>query len=229
MDGPAHPCAGLPYTWHMQTRVMSPLDRLLASADNLLKTLASQPAAARPNPAAYVAEAALTDEQRRHAGGLMRVNHAGEVAAQALYHGQAMLARDAATAAQFARAAREEGDHLAWCRERLAELGESPSRLDPLWYVGAFVTGAAAALAGDRLSLGFVEETEKQVVEHLHGHLRRLPDEDARSRAILNAMAADEAAHGDAARAAGAARLPAGVRRAMRSGARLMTTTAYRF
>lgn len=212
----------------MMTRTLSPLDRLLAGADNLLRTLAVRATAARPNPAGDLAEAALDDAERHHVAGLMRVNHAGEVAAQALYHGQALLARDDATARYLAEAAREEGDHLTWCRERLEELGERPSRLDPLWYLGAFTIGAAAALVSDRVSLGFVEETERQVVEHLQGHMQRLPAGDRRSRAILEAMARDEASHGDAARAAGAARLPRAVRRAMRAGARVMTGTAYR-
>lgn len=212
----------------MLTRRLSPLDRLLAGADNLLRTLAVPATSSRPNPATETPEAPLDDAERAHVAGLMRVNHAGEVAAQALYHGQALLARDEATAEQLARAAREEGDHLAWCRERLEEIGARPSRLDPLWYVGAFTVGAAAAAAGDRLSLGFVEETERQVVEHLEGHMRRLPETDERSRRILRAMALDEAEHGDAARAAGARRLPWAVRRAMRMAARVMTATAYR-
>jgi len=212
----------------MNPRTLSAVDRLLAGADNLLRTLAVPAVAARTNPAAQLPDMAMTETERAHAAGLMRVNHAGEVAAQALYHGQALLARDPATAEHLGRAAREEGDHLAWCRERLEELGSRPSRLDPLWYLGAFATGAAAGMVSDRISLGFVEETEKQVVEHLRGHLQRLPEADTRSRAILTAMARDEAEHGDAARVAGAARLPAAVRRLMRGSARIMTSTAYR-
>ncbi|TVQ49310.1 MAG: 2-polyprenyl-3-methyl-6-methoxy-1,4-benzoquinone monooxygenase [Gammaproteobacteria bacterium] len=212
----------------MPTRRLTPLDRLLAGADNLLRTLAVPATAARANPAADTPEAPLDDAERAHVAGLMRVNHAGEVAAQALYHGQALLARDEVTAEYLAGAAREEGDHLAWCRERLEEIGARPSRLDPLWYLGAFTVGAAAAAAGDRLSLGFVEETERQVVEHLEGHMRQLPETDERSRRILRAMALDEAEHGDAARAAGARRLPWAARRAMRMAARVMTATAYR-
>lgn len=212
----------------MAPRRLTPVDRLLAGADNLLRTLAVPATATRANPGEALPEAPLDDTERQHVAGLMRVNHAGEVAAQALYHGQALLARDEATAEQLARAAREEGDHLAWCRARLEELGERPSHLDPLWYAGAFTVGVAAAAAGDRLSLGFVEETERQVVEHLEGHMRRLPEADERSRAILRAMARDEAEHGDAARAAGARRLPWAVRRVMRVAARVMTTTAYR-
>ncbi len=212
----------------MNPRALSGVDRLLAAADNLLRTLSAPPAAARVYPAARLPEAVMSEAEREHAAALMRVNHAGEIAAQALYHGQALLARDPATAGQLARAAREEGDHLAWCAERLEELQARPSRLDPLWYLGAFATGAAAATVSDRVSLGFVEETEKQVVEHLRGHLQRLPASDERSRAILTAMARDEAEHGDAARAAGASRLPVVVRRVMRGTARIMTSLAYR-
>ena len=212
----------------MNPRALSGVDRLLAAADNLLRTLSTPPAAARVYPAARLPEAVMSEAEREHAAALMRVNHAGEIAAQALYHGQALLARDPATAGQLARAAREEGDHLAWCAERLEELQARPSRLDPLWYLGAFATGAAAATVSDRVSLGFVEETEKQVVEHLRGHLQRLPASDERSRAILTAMARDEAEHGDAARAAGASRLPVVVRRVMRGTARIMTSLAYR-
>ena len=157
----------------------------------------------------------------------MRVNHAGEVAAQALYHGQSMLARDPETRAMLLAAAREESDHLAWCEQRLAELGAKPSLLNPLWYAGSFAIGAAAAAFGDRTSLGFVAETERQVEGHLHEHLGRLPPEDARSRAIVSAMQQDEAAHGAKAAAAGGARLPWPIGELMRGTARIMTRTAY--
>jgi ubiquinone biosynthesis monooxygenase Coq7 len=158
----------------------------------------------------------------------MRVNHAGEVAAQALYHGQALLARDADTRRLLLEAARDESDHLAWCEARLAELGSRPSLLNPLWYAGSFAIGALAALAGDRTSLGFVAETERQVEGHIDEHLARLPPDDTRSRAILEAMRRDEIGHGSTAREAGGAELPAPLRELMRRTARIMTATAYR-
>jgi 3-demethoxyubiquinol 3-hydroxylase len=157
----------------------------------------------------------------------MRVNHAGELAAQALYHGQALLARSAATRTMLLEAAREEAAHLAWCERRLSELSARPSRLNPLWYAGSFAIGASAALLGDRASLGFVAETERQVEGHLDRHLERLPPSDARSRAILRAMRAEEIAHGAAAAAAGGTTLPAPLRLLMRHTARIMTATAY--
>jgi 3-demethoxyubiquinol 3-hydroxylase len=216
------------YTARMSERRLSPLDRLLCGADNLLRTLGTRAAAGRPNPAAECAPAPLSDAERAHVAGLMRVNHAGEIAAQALYHGQAVMAREAGTARELASAAREEGDHLAWCRQRLEELDAAPSRLDPLWYAGAFAIGAVTGVFGDRVSLGFVEETERQVVAHLQRHCQRLPPQDERSRRILEAMAADEARHGDSARDAGALPLPALVTGLMRTAARVMTATAYR-
>jgi len=157
----------------------------------------------------------------------MRVNHAGEVAAQALYHGQALVSRSTATRNMLLKAAREEEDHLAWCETRLKELGSRPSLLNPLWYCGSFVIGAVAAATGDRTSLGFVVETERQVEGHLDEHLARLPSGDARSRAILNVMRTDEIGHGAAAKSAGASELPAPVRVLMRHAARVMTTAAY--
>ena len=169
----------------------------------------------------------LDGRERRRAAGLMRVNHAGEVAAQALYRGQSLAARDTAVRAAMEEAAREESDHLAWCRTRLEELGASPSRLDPLWYAGSFALGATAGLAGDRWSLGFVVETERQVVEHLDDHLARLPAGDRRSRALLERMRADEQRHATRAHAAGAAALPPIVRGAMRAASKVMTRSAY--
>jgi ubiquinone biosynthesis monooxygenase Coq7 len=157
----------------------------------------------------------------------MRVNHAGEIAAQALYHGQALIARSAATRDMLLKAAREEADHLAWCETRLKELDSRPSLLNPVWYCGSFAIGALAAAIGDRTSLGFVVETEKQVEGHLHEHLKRLPSGDTRSRAILNVMRTDEIEHGATAKAAGASELPAPVRVLMRHAARVMTTAAY--
>jgi ubiquinone biosynthesis monooxygenase Coq7 len=157
----------------------------------------------------------------------MRVNHAGEIAAQALYHGQALVARSAATRDLLLNAAREETDHLAWCETRLKELDSRPSVLNPLWYAGSFAIGAMAALLGDRTSLGFVVETERQVEGHLDEHLARLPPDDLRSRAILETMRNDEIAHGMTAKAAGAAELPTPVRMLMRGTARVMTSAAY--
>lgn len=165
---------------------------------------------------------------RIHAAGLMRVNHAGEVAAQGLYQGHAAVARDAHIEAQMQAAAREEFDHLAWCEQRLEELGAAPSRLSPLWYAGSFAIGAASGLLGDRWSLGFIAETERQVCDHLDRHLERLPDDDHRSRAIIEHMRDEEAVHGADAVEAGAAELPPAVKRLMQLTARIMTTTAYR-
>jgi ubiquinone biosynthesis monooxygenase Coq7 len=156
----------------------------------------------------------------------MRVNHAGEIAAQGLYHGQALTARNPATRALLEQAARDESDHLAWCEQRLKELNDRPSLLDPLWYAGSFAIGALAGLAGDRHSLGFVAETERQVERHLDGHLGELPADDARSRAIIEQMRADERAHGEMAQAAGGVTLPRPVQSLMRTTARIMTTTA---
>jgi len=169
----------------------------------------------------------LSEAEKRDSAALMRVNHAGEIAAQALYHGQALVARSAATRALLLKAAHEETDHLAWCETRLKELDSRPSLLNPLWYAGSFAIGAAAALLGDRMSLGFVVETERQVEGHLDEHLARLPQDDTRSRAILQTMRTDEIAHGVSAKAAGGAELPSPVRFLMRNTARLMTSTAY--
>jgi len=171
--------------------------------------------------------APLSNEERRKSASLMRVNHAGEVAAQALYHGQALVSRSPSTRDMLLHAAREEADHLAWCETRLKELDSRPSLLNPLWYCGSFAIGALAAAAGDRTSLGFVVETERQVEGHINEHLTRLPAEDARSRAILNVMRTDEIGHGATAKAAGASELPAPVRVLMRNAARVMTTAAY--
>ena len=179
------------------------------------------------SPAGDVADDRLDDGERRHSAGLMRVNHAGEVAAQALYRGQSLVARDPGTREAMEQAAREENDHLVWCRTRLEELGAAPRRLDPLWFAGSLAIGAAAGLAGDRWSLGFIVETERQVVEHLDDPLARLPDGDRRSRALLRRMQSDEQRHATRARAAGGAPLPLSVRRAMRAASKVMTRTAY--
>jgi 3-demethoxyubiquinol 3-hydroxylase len=204
-----------------------PLDALIAAADRALRAIAAPAHAARPYPGATAA-AALSEPERRQAAALMRVNHAGEVAAQALYHGQALAATSRDTREFMLEAAREEADHLGWCEQRLQELGSRPSLLKPLWYGGSFAIGALAAAFGDRTSLGFVAETERQVEGHLDEHLQRLPAADARSRAVVAAMRADEIAHGAAARSAGAAELPGPVQWLMRGTARLMTHTAYR-
>ncbi|MGH8130783.1 MAG: 2-polyprenyl-3-methyl-6-methoxy-1,4-benzoquinone monooxygenase [Steroidobacteraceae bacterium] len=210
----------------MDPRVLSPLDRLLELADAGLRGSFGRPASARPTPGIPAAAPADPD-RRRHVAGLMRVNHAGEIAAQGLYHGQALTARSSATRDALRRAADEEGDHLAWCRDRLDELGSRPSLLNPLWYAGSVAIGALAGLCGDRASLGFMAETENQVEGHLEDHLARLPADDARSRAIIEQMQADEVGHGRAAIAAGGASLPDPVPKLMRLTARIMTGTAY--
>jgi ubiquinone biosynthesis monooxygenase Coq7 len=212
------------------SRDYSPLDRLLLRLQSGLEQLVppvAPPAAEHPGTTAE--EAPLNQEQRRHVAGLMRVNHAGEIAAQALYHGQAMVTRSADLRTHLLKAADEEKAHLDWCAARLHELGDQPSRLAPLWYLGSFTIGAVAGLGGDRTSLGFVEETERQVVEHLDEHLGKLPADDQRSRAILETMRADEARHGRDAQEAGARRLPAPVRGLMAVTAMVMKFGAYRF
>jgi ubiquinone biosynthesis monooxygenase Coq7 len=210
----------------MEPRTLSPLDRLLELADSGLRASLARPASSRPTPGEPTAKP-VDPTLRRHAAALMRVNHAGEVAAQGLYHGQALTARTPETLAALRLAAAEEGDHLAWCRDRLDELGSRPSLLNPLWYAGSVAIGALAGLAGDRLSLGFMAETERQVEGHLADHLERLPADDARSRTIVQQMQADEIGHGRAAVAAGAAALPEPLPKLMRLTARIMTGTAY--
>jgi ubiquinone biosynthesis monooxygenase Coq7 len=224
-DDPAE-AAGRDYT---------PADRLLMQVGKGLGLLARGPFAPRPSapmssryPAERVAEAPLDERERKHAAGLMRVNHAGEVSAQALYHGQALVARDHEVREHLLRAAAEERNHLQWCDARLRELGEQPSALSPLWYAGSFVIGAAAGLVGDKASLGFVEETERQVVDHLNEHLGKLPRQDRRSRAILEAMRVDEERHSEEAVEAGASPVPAPVRKLMAGVSRIMKFGAYR-
>jgi len=210
------------------------LDTFISAADRALRALLAPPAAGRPVPAparktpSPPDDATLTPDERRESAALMRVNHAGEVAAQALYHAQALFARDPDVRDFMLHAAREETDHLAWCETRLKELGSRPSVFNPLWYAGSFGIGAVAALLGDKASLGFVAETERQVEGHLKSHLERLPPDDQRSRAIVEAMCHDEAGHGRQAENAGAANLPGPVRELMRRTARVMTHTAYR-
>jgi 3-demethoxyubiquinol 3-hydroxylase len=203
-------------------------DRLIGALDQALRALAAPATAARPSPAAGLPESELTAEERRQSAALMRVNHAGEIAAQALYTGQALLARDAATRNLLETAAREERDHLAWCAERIAELGGRPSALDPFWYAGSFVMGALAATRSDSASLGFVNETERQVEAHLRDHLQRLPAQDRKSSAILRQMAADEAHHGTTASLAGGIEVPEPVRRCMSFGGEVLRRVALR-
>lgn len=206
---------------------MNGFDQLICDFDRRLRVITGASVAQRPNPAEKIPEQSLNEQERRHSAGLMRVNHVGEVCAQALYEAQSRFARDAKTQAQLRHAGEEELDHLAWTAARLKELGSRPSLLNPLWYAGSFALGAIAARLGDSQSLGFVVETERQVEAHLIGHLTELPATDQRSRAIVAQMRDDEAAHGASAQALGAAELPLPVRTAMRGMARVMTGTAY--
>ncbi len=201
------------------------LDRLLTAADNALRALLAPARAARTAPLPPPAE--LDEAQRRQAAGLMRVNHAGEIAAQALYHGQALVARNPRVREALLKAGREETDHLAWTQQRLTELQSRRSLLDPLWYAGSFAIGVVAGLAGDRTSLGFIEETERQVEGHLDSHLERLPAADTRSRAIVEQMRSDEIEHGRRASELGATPLPLPIRKLMQASARVMTQSAY--
>jgi ubiquinone biosynthesis monooxygenase Coq7 len=209
-------------------RQLTRLDRVLAGVERALGTVCGAAVEARPSPADAVPESHLEDGARKHAAGLMRVNHTGEVCAQALYDGQAALARDEATRAHLHAAAAEETDHLAWCAQRLNELDDRPSLLNPLWYAGSFAIGALAAALGDHASLGFVVETERQVEAHLHEHLQRLPESDARSRAILTQMQAEEARHAANARARGGVDLPMPIPQLMRCASAVMKAVAYR-
>lgn len=204
------------------------LDRLLISFDLALRTVFAEHQAARPCPQPVVEDEPLSEADKQRSAALMRVNHVGEVCAQALYAAQAWGTRDVALKAQFEAAAREETDHLAWTEQRLAQLGSRTSLLNPLWYAGAFGIGLLAAKAGDAISLGFVVETERQVEAHLNGHLDALPAGDQASRAIVTQMRDDEVAHAQAAQAAGARELPAPVKGAMRLVAKVMTTAAAR-
>jgi ubiquinone biosynthesis monooxygenase Coq7 len=208
---------------------MTPLDNLISSADVALRTLSHSAHAARamPVPAHAPSAETLSAEQRRLSGALMRINHVGEVCAQALYAAQALTARTPELRSQMQAAGREETDHLAWTERRLTELGDRTSLLNPLWYAGAFAIGLAAGRAGDRISLGFVVETERQVEAHLAGHLQRLPEQDLASRAVVAQMKDDEARHAEQALQAGAAVVPAPVRWLMRAAARVMTRTAH--
>ncbi|MEJ8569087.1 2-polyprenyl-3-methyl-6-methoxy-1,4-benzoquinone monooxygenase [Elongatibacter sediminis] len=211
-------------------RTFSPLDRALIRLDQALRLSAgAAPEPGRANPAGDTADIDLEDTERRHVAGLMRVNHAGEICAQALYAGQAATARDDSVREAMQQAADEEIDHLAWCEDRLEELDSRPSLLNPVWYAGSYAIGALAGLAGDRWSLGFVRETENQVEAHLAEHLERLPAGDARSQAILDQMKSDEARHADMAEQAGGRVLPRPARRLMAATAGIMKALAYRF
>ncbi|SHL78234.1 2-polyprenyl-3-methyl-6-methoxy-1,4-benzoquinone monooxygenase [Rhodanobacter sp. OK091] len=212
----------------MTVRTLSPLDRLLAGCERALEAIAGSPQAHRRSPASGLAEAELDDAERRHAAGLMRINHTGEVCAQALYFGQAALARDAGNRQHLLHAAAEETDHLAWCAQRLQQLHSRPSLLNPLWYAGSYAIGAAAALAGDPVSLGFVVETERQVEAHLAEHLEKLPAQDERSRAVLTLMQADEIRHAQAAQQRGGIELPFPLPQLMHASSMVMKAVAYR-
>ena len=201
-------------------------DRLIVALDQGLRAIAAPPTAARPSPADTLPEADLSADDRRSSAALMRVNHAGEIAAQALYHGQSLVARSSTTRELLANAAREERDHLAWCAARIEELGGRTSLLAPFWYAGSFGIGVLAGLRADAQSLGFVSETERQVEAHLRDHLRRLPPRDVKSAAILSRMSEDEAHHGTTAALTGGAVLPAAIRGGMRLGGEILRRVA---
>ena len=207
---------------------MTNSDTLITSADRALRTVFTYHHASRANPASGIADASLSDAEKRESSALMRVNHVGEVCAQALYTAQALGTRDETLRVHLEAASREETDHLAWTGQRLRELGDRPSLLNPLWYAGAFAIGTIAARLGDRASLGFVIETERQVEQHLDSHLSRLPATDHASRSIVRQMRDDEAQHAEAAQQAGGVRPPPPIRWLMRAAAKVMTTTAHR-
>ena len=207
-------------------RNFSLTDKLLSAADQALRSIFATTQSSRPYPAEDIAETLDEPAHRHQVAALMRINHAGEVAAQALYQGQALVADNAATQQALAQAGREEADHLAWCSRRIEELGGRTSVLNPLWYAGSFAIGALAGLAGDRTSLGFVAETERQVVEHLDHHMQLLPRQDQRTRAIIRQMSADEEHHGRSAMSAGGTMLPLLARSTMKLTAKVMTRTA---
>jgi 3-demethoxyubiquinol 3-hydroxylase len=212
----------------MHHRAYSPLDRLVINLDQALRTVFGRPQVTeRPDPAAGLPEPQLADTDRRHVARLMRINHTGEVCAQGLYQGQALTARLPEVRAKMERSAQEENDHLAWCEDRIEALGDRKSLLNPVWYAGSFAIGAAAGLAGDKWSLGFVAETERQVERHLDEHLGQLPTHDEKDRAVLEQMKSDEIHHAAVAAAAGSAELPSPIRLAMRLASKVMTRTVY--
>jgi ubiquinone biosynthesis monooxygenase Coq7 len=204
------------------------IDKLIIDADKALRVITGVVQASRPNPAQALAEIPLSDAEKRHSAGLMRINHVGEICAQALYDAQGRFSRTVEVKAQLAHAGIEEEDHLAWTAERLRELGSHTSLLSPVWYVSSYALGTIAAIAGDKRSLGFVSETEKQVEDHLTGHLDKLPVQDSKSRAIVEQMRVDEIEHGAAARALGGTEMPLPVKVAMKAMSKVMTTVAYR-
>ena len=208
---------------------MTPIDRFIIEFDTALRSIVGGANAQRPTPGSESgANIALDSEQRKHAAGLMRVNHVGEVCAQALYQSQKLVARNSEIKEMLDRSGQEELDHLAWCETRLKELGSHTSYLNPFWYAGSFAIGLAAGLAGDKWSLGFVAETEKQVENHLESHLKKLPEEDDRSRAIVDQMRLDEIEHGQAAVHAGGVTLPEPIQKIMQAMSKVMTTAAYK-
>jgi ubiquinone biosynthesis monooxygenase Coq7 len=213
------------YTGFMPTALAWP-DRLISALEQGLRAVAAPPAATRASPGAALAEPALSADERRTSAALMRVNHAGEIAAQALYSGQALLARSEVTRSVLANAAREERDHLAWCAARIQELGGRTSLLTPVWYIGSFGIGVLAGLRPDADSLGFVRETERQVEAHLRDHLQRLPAHDEKSAAILSQMTEDEVHHGTTAADAGGVELPAAIRACMKVGGEILRRIA---
>ena len=208
---------------------MSPIDRVILEFDTALRSVVGGANAHRPTPGSDTgSNLGVAATERKHAAGLMRVNHVGEVCAQALYQSQKLVARNPEIQEMLDHSGQEEMDHLAWCETRLQELGSHTSYLNPLWYAGSFAIGLAAGLAGDKWSLGFVAETEKQVENHLESHLEKLPKEDQRSRAIVDQMRVDEIAHGQAAKNAGGMNLPAPIQKIMQAISKIMTTTAYK-
>lgn len=206
---------------------MTTIDSLITHFDRMVRTLLAPAKTVRPVPGNDEPEAELSESERRHAAALMRVNHCGEVCAQALYQGQAFTCRDPYIASELRRASQEEGEHLAWTEVRIAELGGRKSILNPVWYAGSFLMGAAVGRLGDSWNLGFLVETERQVEAHLKGHLRQLPPGDRRSREIVEHMQRDEARHGNTAKDLGARDLPWSARQAMKLASRVMTTTSY--
>jgi ubiquinone biosynthesis monooxygenase Coq7 len=213
----------------MHKRRLSLLDKLISEADSVLKTLTNRDTSAhRPSPANGHRDTELSPRQRKHVAGLMRVNHTGEICAQALYQGQALTAKLPAVREEMQQAAREEADHLVWCEERLRELDSHTSVLNPVWYGLSFAMGAVAGAIGDKVSLGFVAATEERVCSHLRDHLKQLPDDDRKSQLILQKMLEDEQRHGDQALQAGGANFPRPVKDAMTSVSKLMTRASYR-
>ena len=215
------------YLRHMKQREYSSLDLILDVIDNGLRTVFTTPRSQRDNPAQSETELALSDAEKRLSGRLMRINHAGEVAAQGLYQGQALTARLPEVRDKMEEAAQEENDHLNWCATRIKELGTHTSYLDPFWYAGSVTIGALAGLAGDKWSLGFVAETEKQVVSHLQDHLQRISPNDAKSRAVIEQMQIDEGKHATTALESGGAELPLPIKQLMKLTSKVMTKSAY--